>query len=62
MLTLTAIRSKMKEGRYKGMNVTHIFKDDNLYAVFPPESRQPKYGSQTITLNCWKWKLNWAKS
>lgn len=62
LIELTAIRHKPdKVGRYKGLLSTSIFKDGNLFAYFKPGMKQPRFGSNTIILNCWKWSLKWFK-
>lgn len=58
--TLYATKQKAKLGVFSGFDTTTI-KDENgnLIAIFPPEIKQPKRGQKFITLNCFKYQLNW---
>jgi len=39
---------------------THFYNQDGrLKATIPASAKQPKKGSKFITLNCWKFKLDW---
>lgn len=62
LIELTAIRHRPdKAERYKGLMTTSIFKNGQLFAYFKPDMKQPRFGSKTITINCWKWALKWYK-
>ncbi len=38
---------------------TVFYKDGVKYCTFPPEIKQPHKNLKTITINCWKWKIEW---
>ncbi len=61
-IELTAIRSVVKEGLHRGRNTTHVFKDGSLYGIFPPEIRQPRYGTDRLMINGFKWKVKWTRN
>ncbi len=60
LITVIAVRTKIKDGRYKGFNATTFFKNNKQFAYMPPEQRQPKFGSKTIILNCFRYNVEWA--
>ncbi len=59
-ITLNAKRVKETNGIYKGFVKTEIFKQDGtLKAIIPAEQTQPRKSKKFITLNCFKFRLNW---
>lgn len=59
LITIQAKKVKEQSGLYKGYFRTEFYKEGVLFATVPPESRQPKKGQKTYTINCWKWALEW---
>lgn len=62
LIIVIAVRSKETEGRSKGMNKTTVYKQNGEHmATFPAGHSQPKFGQQTVNINCWKWAVVWIK-
>lgn len=56
--TVQAKRVKTNENGFKGIK-TEIYKGNELFCIFPPEQTQPHKNLKTISLNCWKYKIEW---
>lgn len=59
-ITVTGKRVKETEGLYKGFVKTEIYNPDGtLKCTFPAAHIQPRKDKKFITLNCFKYKINW---
>lgn len=59
LITIQAKKVKETTGHWKGYFRTEFYKDGILFATVPAQSRQPRKGIKTYTLNCWKWAVEW---
>lgn len=59
LITLTARKEKEISGPYKGFFKTLLFRDGILVATVPAHCRQPKKGTPTMVLNCFRWNIIW---
>lgn len=63
LIHVTAIRKRYTKGPYKGLFYTEFYKPgiDTPYATWPASIEQPRYGTRTISLNCWVWCVTWMR-
>lgn len=59
LIELRAKREVETSGPFKGFQKTVIYKEDTVYCEIPANQSQPRKGSKTIVLNCFKYKLTW---
>lgn len=57
--TVTAKRVKETTGTYKGFNKTEYYLDGELFATIPASSAQPRKDKKVITLNCFRYLVQW---
>ena len=58
LITIQAKKVKSIRDGFKGIQ-TEFYKDNKLFCVIPMSQRQPRKDKKTITLNCWKWAIEW---
>lgn len=56
MKTLQAYKIKTPAGQK-----TVFYKDGKKYATIPAEQTQPRKGTKVLTVNCFKWAIEWCE-
>lgn len=62
LLPVTGIKVKETTGLYKGYYRTEIYKNGELFVIFPAGQRQPRKSQKTVNINCFKWSLTWPEN